>query len=181
MSSLRFGTDGIRGVANTELTPEFALQLGRAAAKVLGGTKVLLGRDTRLSGPLLGHALAAGFMSAGVDVIDLSVVPTPAVAWASAHLGVPAAMISASHNPYADNGIKLFLAGGRKLPDAVEAAIEAEVSRLSGSGLSGLSSVVTGRAHGTSVGTTATPVWARTVDGRKRIADCSTSWPPAQV
>ena len=159
MSSLRFGTDGIRGVANTELSPEFALQLGRAAAKVLGGTKVLLGRDTRLSGPLLGHALAAGFMSAGVDVIDLSVVPTPAVAWASAHLGVPAAMISASHNPYADNGIKLFLAGGRKLPDAVEAAIEAEVSRLSGSGWSGLSSVVTGRAHGTSVGTTATPAF----------------------
>ena len=121
---LRFGTDGVRGVANTELTPEFALSLGRAAARVLGGSAFVVGRDTRRSGPLLSAAFCAGLMSEGVDVIDLGIVPTPGVAWVSAHLGVPAAMISASHNPYADNGIKLFSAGGRKLPDAVEESIE---------------------------------------------------------
>lgn len=121
---LRFGTDGVRGVANTELTPEFALSLGRAAARVLGGSAFVVGRDTRRSGPLLSAAFCAGLMSEGIDVIDLGVLPTPGVAWVSAHLGVPAAMISASHNPYADNGIKLFSAGGRKLPDAVEESIE---------------------------------------------------------
>ena len=115
---LRFGTDGVRGVANTELTPEFALSLGRAAARVLGGSAFVVGRDTRRSGPLLSAAFCAGLMSEGIDVIDLGVLPTPGVAWVSAHLGVPAAMISASHNPYADNGIKLFSAGGRKLRPA---------------------------------------------------------------
>ena len=122
--SLRFGTDGVRGVANTELTPEFALSLGRAAARVLGGATFVVGRDTRQSGSMLSAAFGAGLMSEGVEVVDLGVLPTPAVAWASGYLGVPAAMISASHNPFADNGIKLFSAGGRKLPDAVEAEIE---------------------------------------------------------
>ena len=127
---LSFGTDGVRGVANSELTPELALALGRASARVLGGDAVAVGRDTRRSGPLLEAALAAGFASEGVDVRLLGVVPTPAVAHVSAHLGVTGAMISASHNPFPDNGIKLFAAGGRKLADDVEEQLEAELARL---------------------------------------------------
>ena len=127
---LRFGTDGVRGVANTELTPELALALGRASARVLGGDRVVVGRDTRRSGPMLEAALTAGFTSEGVDVVHLGVVPTPVVAHASAVLGATGAMISASHNPFADNGIKLFAAGGRKLVDEVEERLEAVLHDL---------------------------------------------------
>jgi phosphoglucosamine mutase len=126
--TLRFGTDGVRGLANAELTPELVLALGRAAARVLGGRRFLVGRDTRRSGPLLAAALSAGLMAEGVDVVDLGVLPTPAVAAVAAAHGVPAAVVSASHNPYPDNGIKLFSAGGRKLEAATEAAIEALVA-----------------------------------------------------
>jgi phosphoglucosamine mutase len=132
--SLKFGTDGVRGVANVELTPELALLLGRSAARVLGGERWCIGRDTRRSGPMLGAALAAGLASEGVDVIDLGVIPTPGVAHASAALGCPAAMISASHNPFGDNGIKLFAAGGRKLSDEVEEALESELTVLGAGG-----------------------------------------------
>jgi phosphoglucosamine mutase len=128
--TLRFGTDGIRGVANTELTPELALALGRAAARVLGGDRVVIGRDTRISGPLLEAALAAGFAAEGVSVQRLGVLPTPAVAFVSEAEGVPGAMISASHNPFADNGIKLFAPGGLKLPDDAEEAVEAELEAV---------------------------------------------------
>src|SRR3954452_4224738 len=128
--SLRFGTDGIRGVANTELTPELALALGRAAARVVGGDRVVIGRDTRISGPLLEAALAAGFAAEGVSVQRLGVLPTPAVAFVSEAEGVPGAMISASHNLFADNGIKLFAPGGLKLPDEVEVAVEAELEAV---------------------------------------------------
>ncbi|HEU5082820.1 MAG TPA: phosphoglucosamine mutase [Acidimicrobiales bacterium] len=131
---LSFGTDGVRGVANADLTPELALALGRASARVLGGDAVVIGRDTRRSGPMLEAALAAGFASEGVDVVLLGVVPTPAVAHAAAQLGVPGAMISASHNPFPDNGIKLFAAGGRKLADDAETELEAELAHLLGSG-----------------------------------------------
>jgi phosphoglucosamine mutase len=127
---LRFGTDGVRGVANVDLTPELVLALGRAAARVLPGNRYLIGRDTRRSGPMLGDALAAGLASEGVAVDRLGVLPTPAVAWLSAQEDVPAAMISASHNPFADNGIKLFAAGGLKLSDDVEDELEAELDRL---------------------------------------------------
>lgn len=120
----RFGTDGIRGEANTELTPEVAMALGRATVDVLGGDLVIVGADTRRSGPMLEGALVAGVCSAGSDVESLGVVPTPAVAWASADRQAPAAMISASHNPFADNGIKLFAPGGMKLGDTDQAAIE---------------------------------------------------------
>jgi phosphoglucosamine mutase len=147
---LHFGTDGIRGRANDELSAELALQLGRAAARVLvagtcapegpgpaGAQKrdrplFLVGRDTRRSGPMLQSALSAGLSAEGVDVGDLGVMPTPAVAAASAANGTPAAMISASHNPYWDNGIKFFLPGGKKLPDQTEERLEAELSRLAG-------------------------------------------------
>src|SRR6476659_622003 len=127
---LRFGTDGIRGVANTELTPELALALGRAAARVLGGDRVVIGRDTRLSGPLLEAALAAGFAAEGVTVERLGVLPTPGVAFVSEAEGVPGAVISASHNRFSDNGIKRFSPGGLKLPDDVEKAVETELEAV---------------------------------------------------
>ncbi|GAC1314817.1 MAG: phosphoglucosamine mutase [Acidimicrobiales bacterium] len=123
-----FGTDGIRGVANVELTPELALSLGRAAVSVLGGDRWLIGSDTRRSGPMLAAALAAGLAAAGADVCDLGVAPTPAVAYLAASLGAPAAVVSASHNPFADNGIKLLAPGGRKLADTTEAAIAAALA-----------------------------------------------------
>jgi phosphoglucosamine mutase len=134
---LRFGTDGVRGVANVDLTPELALALGRAAVRVLGGRRFAVGRDTRRSGPLLEAALASGLAGEGADVTVLGVVPTPEVAWWSAAENAPAAMVSASHNPFADNGIKLFSAGGRKLPDDVERRLEAELQRLLGAVVSG--------------------------------------------
>jgi phosphoglucosamine mutase len=129
--TLRFGTDGVRGVANTDLTPELVVALGRAAARVLGGRRFLIGRDTRISGPMLEAALAAGLMAEGADVEYVGVLPTPGVAWLSAFHEVPAAMISASHNPFADNGIKFFVAG-RKLPDDVEERLEREIDALLG-------------------------------------------------
>src|SRR5690349_20524707 len=98
----KFGTDGVRGVANAELTPELVVALGRAAARVLPGGTFLVGRDTRLSGPMLQAALTAGLESEGVDVADLGVLPTPAVAFLSSEYDLPASMISASHNPLAD-------------------------------------------------------------------------------
>jgi phosphoglucosamine mutase len=125
--TLTFGTDGVRGVANDELTPELVLGLGRAAARVLGPGPWLVGRDTRVSGPMLAAALAAGLAAEGADVVDLGVLPTPAVAAACADRGLPGAVISASHNPFPDNGVKLFAPGGRKLADEVEERIEAEL------------------------------------------------------
>ncbi|MGQ0521500.1 MAG: phosphoglucosamine mutase [Actinomycetota bacterium] len=126
---LEFGTDGVRGVANGELTPELVLALGRAAARVLGGPFVV-GRDTRLSGPMLQAAFSAGVASEGRDVVDLGVLPTPGVAFASAAHGRPGAVVSASHNPFGDNGVKLFAPGGRKLTDAEEETLEAELHRV---------------------------------------------------
>ena len=121
---MRFGTDGLRGVAGAELTPELALALGRAAARVLGATRWFVGRDPRRSGALLTASFGAGLAAEGAEVADLGVLCTPGVAyWAQAE-GAPAGVISASHNPFADNGIKLFAAGGRKLTDEVERSIE---------------------------------------------------------
>jgi phosphoglucosamine mutase len=123
-----FGTDGVRGVANRDLTPELAFALGRAAVQALGGEGrplIVVGRDTRLSGPMLQAALSAGICSAGGDVVRLGVMPTPAVAFVTADVGARAgAVISASHNPPEDNGIKFFSSDGRKLPDAVESEVE---------------------------------------------------------
>jgi phosphoglucosamine mutase len=129
-----FGTDGVRGVANQGLTPELAFRLGRFGAYVLtkgkdGGNeriKVVVGRDTRLSGEMLEAALIAGMLSIGCDVVRLGVVSTPGVAFLTRHLGADAGvMISASHNPFEDNGIKFFGADGFKLSDETEAEIEA--------------------------------------------------------
>jgi phosphoglucosamine mutase len=127
-----FGTDGIRGVANRDLTADLALRLGRAAFAVLGGAgrpRLVIGRDTRASGEMLEAALGAGFCSAGGDVVRVGVVPTPAVAFLAADMDADAGVvISASHNPPEHNGIKFFSGTGMKLPDAVEAEMERLVS-----------------------------------------------------
>ncbi|MGV9612427.1 phosphoglucosamine mutase [Nocardia xishanensis] len=128
-----FGTDGVRGLANGSLSPELALRVSGAAAQVLGRGKkralAVVGRDPRASGEMLEAAVTAGLTAAGVDVLSVGVLPTPAVAYLTglydACLGV---MISASHNPMPDNGIKIFAAGGHKLDDAVEDRIEALVA-----------------------------------------------------
>ena len=126
----RFGTDGIRGVASSELTQEIAVALGRAAARHLGGGTYLVGRDTRRSGPMLQAALSAGLAAEGVDVLDAGVLPTPGLAYVAGVRSVPAAMISASHNPFADNGIKLLGPGGTKLAVEVEVAVQEELDSL---------------------------------------------------
>jgi phosphoglucosamine mutase len=126
-----FGTDGIRGVANVDLTPELAFRVGRAAAAALGGRGVFfLGRDTRVSGPMLEAALAAGVCSTGASVDLGGVLPTPAVAYLARRRGAArGVVISASHNPVEDNGIKLFGPDGYKLADAHEDEIEALLDR----------------------------------------------------
>lgn len=129
--TLRFGTDGIRGVANQELTPELVTAVGRAAARVLGvAHPFVVGRDTRRSGPMLEAALVAGLCAEGADVLSAGVLPTPAVAQLAHERDAPAAMITASHNTFADNGVKLFAVGGRKLSDEVERSIEHELRAL---------------------------------------------------
>jgi len=129
--TLRFGTDGVRGIANRDLTPELVTALGRAAARVLGADRpFVIGRDTRRSGPLLEAALVAGLCSEGAGVERVGVLPTPGVAYLAQLFDAPAAVISASHNPYPDNGVKLFSRGGRKIADAPEQRIELELRRL---------------------------------------------------
>ncbi|MBA2280155.1 MAG: phosphoglucosamine mutase, partial [Acidimicrobiia bacterium] len=179
---MRFGTDGIRGVANVDITPEVALALGRAAAVVLGST-IAVGRDTRRSGGMLESAFAAGVTSAGVDVIRMGIAPTPAVAWVAADRKIAGAVISASHNPWTDNGIKLFATGGRKLDDATERAVESAL----------LSPPPTGPAGSISLGPQLVDRWAdalvaslrgRRLDGLSVVVDCANgaaAWVAADV
>ena len=133
-----FGTDGVRGtVGQSPMTPEFVLRLGYAAGKVLSGhgghPAVLIGKDTRISGYMIEAALEAGFSAAGIDVHMCGPMPTPAVAYLTRALRLTAGVvISASHNPYPDNGIKFFSGDGFKLPDDTEARIEAEMDRPMG-------------------------------------------------
>jgi phosphoglucosamine mutase len=140
MTRKYFGTDGVRGrVGEAPITPDFVMRLGYAAGKVLalgakqqsqGRPTVLIGKDTRISGYMLEAALEAGFTSAGVHVLLTGPLPTPGVAYLTRALRLAAGVvISASHNPYYDNGIKFFSAGGDKLPDDVELAIEAELEQ----------------------------------------------------
>lgn len=164
---LKFGTDGVRGVANLDLTPELVLAFGRAAARVLDEPRFVVGRDTRRSGPLLEAALVAGLTSEGVEVTTLGVAPTPAVAWLAAADGMAGAVISASHNAFGDNGVKLFTATGGKLSDEVEAALEAELQALLGAS-SGVAASAprTGDAVGTVVdGAASVDRWAASVHG----------------
>ncbi|HEY7741629.1 MAG TPA: phosphoglucosamine mutase [Burkholderiales bacterium] len=139
MSRKYFGTDGVRGKVGQEpITPDLVMRLGYAAGKVLAGLPrkgverpaVLIGKDTRVSGYMLESALEAGLAAAGVDVLLVGPMPTPAVAYLTRALRLSAGIvISASHNPYDDNGIKFFSGSGFKLPDATERAIERELAR----------------------------------------------------
>lgn len=157
-----FGTDGARGLANGFLTPRLALDMGDAAARVLGNSstaadsddahhgrrRALVGRDTRVSGDFLAAALSAGMSSAGFDVLDVGIIPTPGVAYLTSVLNVEmGAVISASHNPMPDNGIKFFARGGFKLPDAREDEIESimgsDWQRPTGAGVGRISHDIT--------------------------------------
>ncbi|HSE00127.1 MAG TPA: phosphoglucosamine mutase [Burkholderiales bacterium] len=139
MTRKHFGTDGVRGKVGQEpITPDLVMRLGYAAGKVLAGLPrkgmerpaVLIGKDTRISGYMLESALEAGLAAAGVDVLLVGPMPTPAVAYLTRALRLSAGIvISASHNPYDDNGIKFFSGNGFKLPDATESAIERELAR----------------------------------------------------
>ncbi len=138
---MKFGTDGVRGVAHEELTTEFAVRLARAASVVLGAdgcSTVVIGGDTRVSTAAFDAALSDGFSSCGIDVVRMGVASTPAVAFEAQQRGAMGAVVSASHNPWRDNGIKLFAPGGTKLADDVEsrieAAIEADVAPMGGVG-----------------------------------------------
>ena len=178
---LKFGTDGVRGVANVDLTPELVLALGRAVATVLPSTQFVVGRDTRRSGPLLEAAFVAGLAAEGLEVLVLGVAPTPAVAWLAAERSIAGAVVSASHNPFEDNGVKLFGPGGKKLDDATEQALEAELHRL-------LQHEVRGTPHsGAAVGTVtdasaevdrwltsvARSIDGRRLDGLRLVVDCA--------
>jgi phosphoglucosamine mutase len=135
MSKRYFGTDGIRGeVGTSPMTPDFILKLGWAVGRVLaidGHNRVIVGKDTRISGYMLESALEAGLSAAGVDIFLLGPMPTPAIAYLTQTLRASAGIvISASHNPYYDNGVKFFSAKGEKLPDEVELAIEAQMQKV---------------------------------------------------
>lgn len=121
---LKFGTDGVRGVAHREITPSAVQYFARAAARALCCSRVIVGHDPRESSPALARAVAEGFRLEGVDVDFVGMAPTPAVAFLAQHHGCAAAVVTASHNPYTDNGLKFFRDGGTKLSDAEEQAIQ---------------------------------------------------------
>jgi len=179
-----FGTDGVRGLANGDLTPELALSVAVAAARVLVESDsshrplAIVGRDPRASGEMLEAAVVAGLTSAGANVVRVGVLPTPAVAYlvaqTNADLGV---MLSASHNPMPDNGIKLFAAGGTKLPDELEARIEQAIEdghgligRPTGAGIGRVHDLLDGAEHYIKhlVGSTPHPL-----TGIKVVVDCA--------
>jgi phosphoglucosamine mutase len=179
-----FGTDGVRGLANGDLTPELALSVAIAAARVLAESDgshmplAIVGRDPRASGEMLEAAVVAGLTSAGANVVRVGVLPTPAVAYlvaqTNADLGV---MLSASHNPMPDNGIKLFAAGGLKLPDELEERIERAiqdghglVGRPTGAGIGRVHDLLDGAEHYVKhlVGSLPHPL-----DGIKVVVDCA--------
>ncbi|WP_305786163.1 phosphoglucosamine mutase [Symbioplanes lichenis] len=180
-----FGTDGVRGLANGELlTPELALSVAVAAARVLIESDrshqplAIVGRDPRASGEMLEAAVVAGLASAGANVVRVGVLPTPAVAYltgqAQADLGV---MLSASHNPMPDNGIKLFAPGGLKLPDEIEERIEAAIAdghglvgRPTGAGVGRVHDLLDGAEHYTKHLVDATP---HSLAGIKVVVDCA--------
>lgn len=176
-----FGTDGIRGrVGDGKITPEFVLKLGWATGRVFGkngGSKILIGKDTRISGYMLESALEAGLASAGVDIHLLGPMPTPAIAYLARTLRAQAGIvISASHNPYYDNGIKFFSGSGKKLPDEVEMEIERELDRdmtTVESGQLGKAFRVTDAASRYIEFCKGTTPWETVFHGMKIVVDCA--------
>jgi phosphoglucosamine mutase len=178
-----FGTDGVRGLANGDLTPELAMALAGAAVRVLAEVEhtatpmVVVGRDPRASGEMLEAAVVAGLASAGANVLRVDVMPTPGVAYLTAETRASfGVMLSASHNPMPDNGIKLFAAGGHKLPDEVEDRIEAHLDaptpwrRPTGAGIGRVHDLVDGVEHYTRHLVDSIP---HRLDGLKVVVDCA--------
>jgi phosphoglucosamine mutase len=169
-----FGTDGVRGLANAGLTPELALALASAAARVRGARRAVVGMDPRRSSGMLEAAVVAGLASAGCDVVRVGVLPTPGVAFLTGALGADlGVMLSASHNAAPDNGVKLFDGSGHKLPDDVEDAIEAALAppadRPTGAGVGAVSSEPqAGAAYVDQLAATASPL-----DGLTVVVDCA--------
>ena len=158
MASRLFGTDGVRGVANIELTPMLALALGMAAGSYFGRGKThptfVIGRDSRLSGTMLESAIASGLSAMGGTVLTVGLMPTPGVACVTREISADAGVvISASHNPYPDNGIKFFGSDGYKLDDGIEAELEsliatsAQIPRPTGGSIGTISSAADLRDH----------------------------------
>lgn len=182
-----FGTDGVRGLANRDLTPKLALDLGEAAVRILGSEhskgprrRALVGRDTRVSGDFLGAALSAGMSAGGFDVIDVGILPTPGIAFLTSVLNVEmGAVISASHNPMPDNGIKFFARGGFKLPDAKEDDVERilgqEWNRPTGEGVGRIShdTVTATNLYIKHLVETVTAESDAPLDGLRIVADCA--------
>jgi phosphoglucosamine mutase len=127
---LTFGTDGVRGLANEDLTPEFAVALGRAVVRSLGTDRLVVGRDTRRSSAMLAASFSAGAASQGARIEDAGVLPTPGVAAVCARRACAGVVVSASHNPFEDNGFKVLAVGGRKLDERDEQAIEAALAEV---------------------------------------------------
>ena len=152
MVTLAFGTDGVRGDTRGELTAEAVEMLGRAAAEVLGAERFAVGRDTRISGPGLVEALTRGVQRAGGSAVDLGVVPTPAVARWCDDEKVAGAVVSASHNPWHDNGVKLFAPGGRKLSDEAQHDIERCLANAGEHAARGAEAAATGDGQGSAEG-----------------------------
>ncbi len=185
--SPRFGTDGIRGRVGTELTPALVRAVARAGAEVLARPReaVAIGRDTRESGPELVAAVARGIRDAGAVPLDLGVVPTPTVArWCADH-GVAGAVVSASHNPWTDNGVKLFAPGGLKLDDRAQSAVQDRLDALApapagdegdeaGSGAgTGAEPAMHSRALEAHAAAVIAAVGERRLDGLRVVADCA--------
>jgi phosphoglucosamine mutase len=179
--SIRFGTDGVRGLANAGVSPELALALGAATASVFDADQVVIGRDTRRSGPMLEAAAAAGVAASGARAVLVGVVATPAVALASAQLEAPGIVISASHNAFADNGLKVFAPGGRKLTDDQQSQVEAALAAVLGAEPAALSRP-TGAGVGTIETTDVADAYAqhvidaldgRDLDGMHVVLDCA--------
>jgi len=173
---MKFGTDGVRGIANVDLTASLALDFGRAAARVLAprgsSLEAVVGGDTRVSTAMLEAAFVAGLAAEGVAVHRLGVATTPAVAFEASRRGAMGAMISASHNPYRDNGIKLFAPGGLKLPDDVETRIEDELTALppAAGEPAGLHAAEESAAYTAHV---LEALEGRTLDGLRIVVDCA--------
>lgn len=175
--TLRFGTDGVRGPAD-EFTDTVVEALGRAAGRVLGGSSFVVGRDTRISGPRIEAALVRGLALEGVATQLVGVAPTPAVAWWSQVHNVSGAVISASHNPYGDNGIKFFGPGGLKLADAVETRLEESLDEI----LAATECKVSGHHSESQISSVDLSGWTqhlidslegRRLDGMKIVIDCA--------
>jgi len=173
---LRFGTDGVRGDADADLTDELIVALGRSVARVLRPEQVLIGRDTRASGPRIEERLLTGLEREGAAVQLLGVVPTPAIAFAATRANAPALIVSASHNPWTDNGVKVIGADGYKLSDQREAAIEAELRDLIAAPVEDLTRsaehrvVEIGDAY---VAFLIDALDGRTLDGLRVVVDCA--------